>query len=411
MPRPNRPWFRNQTDWWMAKIGGKSHKLAKGRKNKAAAETKFHELMLIAFQAPESPDARVADVCEEFLRWSRKHHAADTYRSYNGYLQSFCERYGQLPVGQLQKFHVTRWVDAQNWNETSQYNGRRFVFRAFNWATDEGLLQRNPLQGMPRPKPKPRKRALKPEEFRALLAGARGPFKVFLFALRQTGARPKELRDLQWDHVRSDRWVLAEHKTDKSSDAPRTIHLTPAIQNLMAVLRRRSQSQHVFVNHRGAPWTANAVRLQIWRIKRRLQLPDDVCAYLVRHTFGTAAILNGVDIAPVATLMGHADTTITSKVQSGAILNDLRLGCCPAARGPAGPADDLSSTGRAAADRAGRKARRGRHSPYGPYAGQRGYSWHAAPGGEWSAGPDRYAATGWARTGCSAGWRGERLEA
>jgi hypothetical protein len=48
MPRPNRPWFRNQTDWWMAKIGGKSHKLAKGRKNKAAAETKFHELMLIA---------------------------------------------------------------------------------------------------------------------------------------------------------------------------------------------------------------------------------------------------------------------------------------------------------------------------------------------------------------------------
>ena len=314
MPRPNRPWFRRQTGWWMAKIGGESHKLAKGRRNKSEAETRFHELMLTASQAPESPDARVADICEAFLRWSRKHHAADTYRSYNGYLQSFCEASGQLPVRQLQKFHVTRWVDSQSWNATSQYNGRRFVFRAFNWAADEGLLPRNPLKGLPRPKPKPRKRALKPEEYRALLAGARGPFKTFLFALRQTGARPKELRDLRWDHVRSDRWVLPEHKTDKSSDAPRVIHLTPAMQKLMDVLRCRSRGEHVFVNHRGAAWTSNAVRLQVWRLKKRLHLPDDVCAYLVRHAFGTDAIVNGVDIATVATLMGHADTTITSKV-------------------------------------------------------------------------------------------------
>lgn len=314
MPRPNKPWFRSQTGWWMAKIGGKSYKLAKGRRNKAEAETKFHELMLTASRAPESTDARVADICEEFLRWSRKHHAADTYRSHKGYLQSFCERYGQLQVRQLQKFHVTRWVDAQSWNDTSQYNGRRFVFRAFNWAAHEDLLPRNPLQGMPRPKPKPRKRALKPEEYRALLAGARGPFKVLLFALRQTGARPKELRDLRWNHVRNDRWVLPEHKTDKSSDAPRTIHLTTAMQRLMDLLRRRSHGEHVFVNHRGAPWTANAVRLQIWRLKKRLGLADDVCAYLVRHAFGTDAIVNGVDIATIATLMGHADTTITSKV-------------------------------------------------------------------------------------------------
>lgn len=314
MPRPNKPWFRQQTGWWMAKIGGQLHKLAKGRRNKSTAKRKFHELMATSARPAESPNARVADICEEFLRWSKKHHKADTYRCYNGYLQSFCEYCGHLPVQQLQKFHITRWIDAQPWNATSQYNGRRSAFRALNWAADEELIPKNPLQGLKRPKPKPRQRAMTKAEYRALLAAATGPFKTFLFALRQTGARPKELRDLKWHEVRRDRWVLPEHKTSATSDEPRTIHLTPPMQKLMSVLRRHNHSEHVFLNCRGRPWTSNAVRLQVWRLKKKLGLADDVCAYLVRHAYGTDAIVNGVDIASVSELMGHADTSITSKI-------------------------------------------------------------------------------------------------
>lgn len=314
MPRPNKPWFRRQTGWWMAKIGGQLHKLAKGRRDKKAAETKFYELMATSARPAESPNAGVADICEEFLRWSLRHHKADTYRCYNGYLQSFCEHCGHLPVQQLQKYHVTRWIDAQSWNATSQYNGKRFAFRALNWAAKEGLISKNPLKGLERPKPKPRKRAMTKAEYRALLTAARGPFKTFLFALRQTGARPKELRELKWPEVRDDRLVLPEHKTAATSDEPRTIHLTPPMRQLMSVLRQRSHSEYVFLNCRGYAWTSNAVRLQVWRLKKKLGLADDVCAYLVRHAFGTDAIMNGVDIASVSELMGHADTDITKKI-------------------------------------------------------------------------------------------------
>ena len=45
MPRPNKPWFRAATDWWMVKIDGRQLKLAKGKKHKTAALKKFHELM------------------------------------------------------------------------------------------------------------------------------------------------------------------------------------------------------------------------------------------------------------------------------------------------------------------------------------------------------------------------------
>ena len=36
--------------------------------------------------------------------------------------------------------------------------------------------------------------------------------------------------------------------------------------------------------------------------------------YLLRHAFGTNAVLNGVDVATVATLMGHASLDMVSRV-------------------------------------------------------------------------------------------------
>jgi integrase len=45
-----------------------------------------------------------------------------------------------------------------------------------------------------------------------------------------------------------------------------------------------------------------------------LGLRKDLCAYEIRHAFGTYGILNGVDIATLAELMGHSDTTMVSRV-------------------------------------------------------------------------------------------------
>ena len=82
----------------------------------------------------------------------------------------------------------------------------------------------------------------------------------------------------------------------------------------MDVQRRRSTSENVFVNSRGKPWTMNAVRLRIMRLKEKLGLASDVCAYLVRHMWGTQAILNGVDVSTVAECMGHNSLEMVSTV-------------------------------------------------------------------------------------------------
>jgi integrase len=230
------------------------------------------------------------------------------------YVQSFCEKWGQVTVREVRPYHVTRWLDGNNWNDTTRYNAMRSAFRVFNWATDEGLISANPLKGMKRPRPKSRQRFLTEDEYAALKNGAKSVFRTLLFAFRQTGARPSELCDLTWDQVHPECWILDEHKTAHKVEKPRVIYLVPAMVRLMRFLRRWSRSKYVFVNSRGRKWTVNAIHHRLVRLRRKLGLAEDITAYTFRHSFGTHAVLNGVDLATLAELMGHVDTTMVSSV-------------------------------------------------------------------------------------------------
>jgi integrase len=314
MGRANHIWFRKDTGWWMVTVGGRRIRLVQGRQNKKEAAQKFHELAAITTQAPETPTARVADVIEAFLAWIKIHRSPETNRNYIWFGQEFSEHAGYLLASELKPIHVTRWVDKKDWNQTTQRNARRSIHRAFSWACEEGVLQRNPLQGMKCPRAKTRTRFMSDAEYRALLKNSAHDFKVLLFALKETGCRPKEAQTLCWDQVRDDRWVLEVHKTAYKVHKPRVIYLTRPMRKLMLVLRRRSASPQVFLNSRAEPWTNNAIRLRIQRVKKKLGLSPDLCAYMLRHAFGTNAILNGVDVATVAELMGHTSLEMISKV-------------------------------------------------------------------------------------------------
>lgn len=315
MARPNRPWLRKDTGVWYVTIAGNRIELVRGgKKARKAAELKYHELMAAAHRMPVGENARVADIVEEFLDFAKRRYAADTYRNYRFYGQKFAESCGKLFVYKLKPRHVTKWIDKNPWNETTEYNARRTAFRCLSWACEEGIISENPLKGMKRPRPNSRNRALTIEEYRQVLAGAHGPFRILVFALWNTGARPSEARRLTWDQVREDRWVIDNHKTAHKTKKARIIYLPPPIQRLMRYLRERSECEHVFVNTRGKPWTSNAIRLQMQRIKQKYGLSSDVCTYLLRHSFGTNAVLNGLNSSVVAELMGHTSTEMVDRV-------------------------------------------------------------------------------------------------
>jgi integrase len=302
----------------MITLDGKKLRLAQGRKNKKLAEQKYHELKVIQARPGESSEACIADIVDSFLAWSKIHRSAETNRNHIWYGQKFSEHIGYLKATDLRPTHLTKWIDGQSWGQTTQRNARRSVYRAFTWAVEEGILQKNPLHGMKCPAALTRQRAMTDAEFRALLRASKHDFKLLLFALRQTGCRPKEARTLTWAQVLNDRWVLSQHKTAHAIQRPRTIYLTKPMQLLMKVLRLRRLDQDgrncVFLNSRGNAWTRDALHLRIRRVKEKLKLPADLCAYLARHAFGTSAIMNGVDPMSVAQLMGHSSLDMIQKV-------------------------------------------------------------------------------------------------
>jgi integrase len=338
MGRRNKPWFRPDIGWWVTTIARKQFRLAKGKDNKAEAERAFHELMAFRPRRPDRTDGRVCDLVEAFLTFYSKpgRIAPDTLRNYRFYTQKLAEACGYLRSADIQVRHIDGWVDSHPWNPTSEYNARRIAFRVFSWAVERGWLRKNPLKGMKREKPDISRRCLAFDEWCSLLRGARRPFRVFLWSLMETGARPSELRNLTWDMVREDRCVLPEHKTAKKTGKARIIRLSERMQRRLKQLKKRSRSPYVFVNSRGGQWTQNAVRLQVDRIIQRQGLAKDLCAYMVRHTFGTWSIMSGLDPATVAELMGHNDTDMIITVychlaEQSSHMKDAanRAGKCP----------------------------------------------------------------------------------
>lgn len=192
---------------------------------------------------------------------------------------------------------------------------RGTICRPFNAAVDAGLIAKNPFKGVKIPKGK-EGRDWTRAEFQAVLRASPAYFRRLVIFERFGGARPGEARKLEWSHVREeiDAIVQRAHKTGWATNEPRRIHFNDVILKLLCWLRRnKTHATFVFTNFRKRPWSMRGLCKHMASVRRRAGLPDDVKNHGGRHTFGTQAILNGVDPLTLAKLMGHASVTTTEK--------------------------------------------------------------------------------------------------
>jgi hypothetical protein len=167
--RSPRPWYRKQKDCWCICLNGSLQVLARGKANKAEALTKFHELML--HDGPvETTNLTLAQLCDLFLDYSKKHHEPCTFDQNFYFLNWFCKRNGRLHVRALKPYHLPRWLERTRLRPTSQNKAIGTVNRCFNWGIEEGYIQHNPFHRVRRPSPNRRTRILSEEE-RALIFG------------------------------------------------------------------------------------------------------------------------------------------------------------------------------------------------------------------------------------------------
>lgn len=141
------------------------------------------------------------------------------------------------------------------------------------------------------------------------------PYRDFLFAMNECGARPGEIMRLTAADVDPKEGVatLSEHKARGKSGRRRIISLTPKLAELLTRLMKEHPTGPPFLNADGNPWNRQAINCRFRRKKNRKTDPLDkgIVAYSWRHGYVTDALEKGVPAATVAELVGHEDLRTT----------------------------------------------------------------------------------------------------
>lgn len=322
-----KPYFRNFDGWWYAQVRvgtrRKQVKLVKGKGEEKRAYELFNQMKeKEPDEIVEASSLTVFEAFRLFRDWSGKAQKPATAELARHFLQGFVDHIfqgkpcGKLKVSALKPLHVTDWLAGKSWNGTTRNRAISIVKRALNWCVEQGVLGKNPVAKMKKPKERRREVTLTDEQRRAIVAAVKDEaFLHYLYALGQTGARPGEIRAVTAADLRDGYWQL-DGKTTDATGLQRCIYLTPGMVELCRQLAREHPEGPLFLNTRGKPWTRNAIRIRFRNLRKRLGLPKGVVAYVYRHDFCTTALERGVPIATVAELMGHADTKMVSKVYS-----------------------------------------------------------------------------------------------
>ncbi len=292
------PWFWKSRGEWVVNIRGKRHYLGPAREQ---AYKDWHKLSA----APEkrvSADHVVA-VMDAFLEFV-KDDKPDSYEWYRERINQFAKTVPDLLVSHLKPLHVRAWV------KTKKSDGHKrgcitAVMRAFNWATKEGHVEKNPLKGMEKPAAGRREVVITPDQFQQILLHSTERFRDLLNFAAETGCRPQEAFALEDRHLdMANRRCVFPEKESKGKKKKRVIYLT---DQAFEIVSRLKQPGAIFRNEDGNRWHRNNVACRFARLAPKLGFKFRL--YDFRHTWMTRMLKSGVDPITVAHLAGHNDVS------------------------------------------------------------------------------------------------------
>jgi integrase len=227
----------------------------------------------------------------------------------------------------------TAWFTASTLAPAS-YNSRLWLLKKMSaWAVAEGLLSVNPwLKIKQRKKAKEVIRPFSQEETTKIIAGfeeaypAWVPFAKFLFL---SGCRMSEAIGLQWKHVdfRRQEICICEslpRSLDKTYERVRKSTKTGSVrfleinEELAKVLKqvlpvRKNSEELVFRNPTGTNYVDCHNFRRCWTKVLAATNISYRRPHIIRHSFASHAIEQGVPLTGVAYLLGHSDTRMVAQ--------------------------------------------------------------------------------------------------
>jgi integrase len=314
MARTPKPWWRAGERAWYCKIAGKAIRLGTDRQR---AHEAFYRLRGAALRQPITPASVVTIryVLDAWLSWVQANRARSHYDWSRRWALSWLASVdGARPADGVLPIDLSAWADAHTtWSATTRRDAIASIQSAFRWAKRAGVISSNPVVDVPKPLARAREVCLTVDQTARLdeALGAGDPFRDVVRLLELTGCRPQELRRIEARHCQGDRWVIPP--SEAKGGRLRVVVLCAEAAEISARLERANPEGPILRNTRGAPWTANAIRLRFRALRRRLGF-SVLHAYAYRHTYATRAIERGVDVATLKDLMGHQSLKMITSV-------------------------------------------------------------------------------------------------
>lgn len=345
MPRkPSVNYFESKGGYF-ANWQGQRHALAYGPDDAPTGPTylaalqRFQEVMALAAAPVAKQENTVRVVLELYLGFLQgSQRAASTYELRRKYCLAFCQDgHGEVRCSALTPHLVSAWITsrrqpragqgkrrARPWSPTTVRIALTTLNAGFNWATREGLLDRNPLAGMERPASRSRGRetVLTPADHAVIVDKASRWLRQVAVVLENTGARPGEVVQASAAAWRADLGAFVYHAeanrlpgevSHKSArrGKDRTIFLTGEALELVRSLVERYPTGPLFRTRFGRGWNAYTLVNAFRSLRKKCGLPS-LTAYAYRHTFATRWLERGDNIDVLAALLGNSPAVIRS---------------------------------------------------------------------------------------------------
>lgn len=191
---------------------------------------------------------------------------AATRHRYALHLQHLSQVFGSMRIGALKPSQIAVFLEKRRKagrGATAANREFAVLSSVHNFGMRQGWLDANPCVGVRRNPEKPRKRYVTDKEFLEAFHASPEPFQDLIAAAYLSGIRQTDIIALKRsENVKPQGLVFTESKTGKAHTKEWSDALRFFVRRAMA----RSESDYVFCNKFGQPWTVWAINSQMGRL-------------------------------------------------------------------------------------------------------------------------------------------------
>lgn len=157
----------------------------------------------------------------------------------------------------------------------------------------------------------PKVRFLTPKEVTALINACDADFQTLVKAALLTGCRYGELTAMRVDAFNADNETMFVEKS-KNGKARHVALNGEGVAFFSQITNRKESSDRMFLRADGRPWKTSEQKRPMDSACSKANV-GCVTFHILRHTYASQAVMNGVPIAVIAEQLGHKDTRITER--------------------------------------------------------------------------------------------------